>query len=446
MAQPPARIDPFDPGQDDPARWIGSPLSRDAPRICHLGKFYPPFRGGIERHVQILARAQAALGARVRVVAVNHRGSVVEQRSANSLAIESDGGARVLRVGRLAALSGFDVCPGLTRLIARELRRGVDVLHLHTPNPTMMLAVALLARANAALIITHHNDIVRQRLTRLMLRPAEAWVYARAARIIATTPNYADASTILQQHRDRVEIVPLGTDLAPFLAPSPGARAHADRLRRDLGDAPLWLAVGRLRYYKGLHIAIRALAETPGRLLVIGVGPLEQRLRALAVELGVADRVIWWGEATDDEVAGSYRAASALWFPSCERAEGFGLVQVEAMASACPVINSDVPGCGVAWVSRHEQTGLTVPVADAPAFAHAARRLLEEPGLRDRLAAAARDRAVLEFDQAVMARATLAVYHRALGWPTATDPDSGLRISDPGEENGEGPRPTAESE
>lgn len=425
----------------------GPALSRDAPRICHLGKYYPPFRGGIERHVQVLARAQAALGARVRVIAVNHRGPNGPGRSAIRPTVEADGGARVLRAGRIGGLPGFDVCPGLTRMIARELRRGVDVLHLHTPNPTMMLSLAALGRRRpSALVITHHNDIVRQRLTRLLLQPATAWSYARADRIIATTTTYAESSTILRRHRARVEVVPLGTDLAPFLAPSAGALAHADRLRRDLGDRPLWLAVGRLRYYKGLHIAIRALADAPGRLLVIGQGPLERRLRALAVELGVADRVIWWGEATDEEVAGSYRAASALWFPSCERAEGFGLVQVEAMASACPVINSDVPGCGVAWVSQHEQTGLTVPVADASAFARAARRLLEEPGLRDRLAAEARARAVRDFDPMVMARATLAVYHRALGWPVPADMDSGLRIGTPGEQNGGDPRPEPEGE
>ena len=72
-------------------------------------------------------------------------------------------------------------------------------------------------------------------------------------------------------------------------------------------------------------------------------------------------------------------------------------MQVEAMASGCPVINTAIPHSGVPWVSRHEETGLTVPVDDPVAFAAAARRLLEEPGLRDRLAAGARARAISEF-------------------------------------------------
>jgi rhamnosyl/mannosyltransferase len=89
-------------------------------------------------------------------------------------------------------------------------------------------------------------------------------------------------------------------------------------------------------------------------------------------------------------------------------------VQVEAMASGCPVINTAIPGSGVAWVSRHGESGLTVPVNDPPALAAAARRLLDEPGLRDRMARGGRDRARRDFDHRVMAERSLDVYHQVL--------------------------------
>jgi rhamnosyl/mannosyltransferase len=124
--------------------------------------------------------------------------------------------------------------------------------------------------------------------------------------------------------------------------------------------------------------------------------------------------VAWLGHVTPDELAGAYQAAAALWFPSNARSEGFGLVQVEAMASGCPVINTAVPDSGVSWVSRNEVTGLTVPINDAPALAAATRRLLDEPGLRDRLAAGARRRAADEFGAEVMAERSLEIYRTVL--------------------------------
>jgi rhamnosyl/mannosyltransferase len=110
-----------------------------------------------------------------------------------------------------------------------------------------------------------------------------------------------------------------------------------------------------------------------------------------------------------------YHAADAFWFPSNARSEAFGLVQVEAMASGCPVINTAIPDSGVSWVCPHEEGGLTVPMDDPVALAAAANRLLTEPGLRERLAEGARRRAVQEFDHRTMAERSIAIYRHVLG-------------------------------
>ena len=85
------------------------------------------------------------------------------------------------------------------------------------------------------------------------------------------------------------------------------------------------------------------------------------------------------------------------------------------MACGLPVINAAIPHSGVAWVGLDGVTALTVPVDDPAALAAAANRLLDEPGLRDRLGAAGRERAIREFDHRVMARRSLAIYGRVLG-------------------------------
>jgi rhamnosyl/mannosyltransferase len=152
-----------------------------------------------------------------------------------------------------------------------------------------------------------------------------------------------------------------------------------------------------------------------GRLVLIGDGPEQPALRAEAKRLGVEDRVVFTGSLPHYlDLVPYYLAADAFWFPSNARSEAFGLVQVEAMASGCPVINTRIPHSGVAWVSLHEETGLTVPVDDPPALAAAANRLLTEPGLRDRLASAALRRAVQEFDHRVMAERSLSLYSHVL--------------------------------
>jgi rhamnosyl/mannosyltransferase len=276
----------------------------------------------------------------------------------------------------------------------------------------MMLALLASPRVRP-LIVTHHSDIVRQRVLKYLVRPVEAAIYRRAARLLVDSPPYVNGSDSLRPFRDKVEALPLGIDLAPYRQPSAAALRHGEELRKR-HPGPLWLAVGRLVYYKGLDVALRALRDVPGTLHIVGTGPMGERWRALAGELGVADRVVWRGRSPDDELTGAYHAATALWFPSNARSEGFGLVQVEAMASGCPVINTAVPDSGVSWVSRHEETGLTVPVNDPAALAAAARRLLDEPGLRERLAAEAVRQAVDRFDHRVMAGRSLDIYRAVI--------------------------------
>src|SRR5437870_1096887 len=136
-------------------------------RVCHLGKYYPPDRGGMESHVQTLARAQASLGASVQVLCVNHQpGPTLE---------EQDGPVAILRLERTAHALKLDFCP---ELVAELSQMDADILHLHVPNPTMILAL-LLARPRAPLVVTYHSDHVRQRVRGILFRRLEHRLYRR---------------------------------------------------------------------------------------------------------------------------------------------------------------------------------------------------------------------------------------------------------------------------
>src|SRR5439155_7150001 len=280
--------------------------------------YYPPASGGIETHVQTLARAQTTLGADVRVICVNHADASgtdsTWKRFGRTLTVgDHDGPVQVSRVGRWATLARLDVCPRLASVLRRLMDDPPHILHLHTPNPTMLLALAWFCPA-VPLVITHHSDIVKQRFLHYPFSVFERLAYRRAARILATSPAYAAGSSVLTAFSEKVRSLPLGLNLDPYLHPSPAACECAEQLRQKY-PGPLWLVAGRLTYYKAIHLALEALVHTPGTLAIIGVGPLAQKLRERAAQLGVADRVAWMGYVSPDELAGAYLAASALWFP-----------------------------------------------------------------------------------------------------------------------------------
>lgn len=370
-------------------------------RVCHLGKFYPPSRGGIETHVHTLLHAQVRQGLAPRLICMQHE--------AGPTVHENDGPIPITRVGRRGTFAKLDYCPGLVTLL-REVQ--ADLFHMQVPNPTMILGF-LMAKLRAPLVVTYQSDHVRQRIRGLLFRPIENRLFRKTDAIIASSPAYAGGSSLLQAYHARVHVVPLGLDLHPYLQPSEWAQQRARAIQTEY-PGPIWMSLGRLVYYKGLHVAIAALKQTPGTLLIIGDGPERERLAAQAKAAGVADRVRFLGSLPAEEIAPHYLAATAFWFTSNARSEAFGLVQVEAMAAGCPVINADIPHSGVPWVSRHEESGLTVPIEDPAALAAAAKRMLEEPGLRDRLAAGGRARAQADFDQDVMAARILEIYQSVL--------------------------------
>jgi len=176
-----------------------------------------------------------------------------------------------------------------------------------------------------------------------------------------------------------------------FAAAGPGA--PIDRALHDTpAEAPLLLAMGRLHANKAHDISIRALAQLPGAYLwIAGSGPLEDGLKALALQVGVADRVRFLGWRED--APGLYRTADVCLFPS--RFEPLGNVVIQAWAHGLPIVAA--ASDGPAALIRGEQDGLLTPINDPAALALAARRLILDPGLRRRLAEAGQARIAEEF-------------------------------------------------
>jgi len=188
---------------------------------------------------------------------------------------------------------------------------------------------------------------------------------------------------------DRIRVVPSGVDARVFHPPA-----------REEGSAALRVGcVGRLEAPKGGETLVRAFAEAfPGgkeTLLFAGEGSFRDALRRETEALGLADRCAFLGRLAHEAVSGFLRSVDALAVPTLH-AEPFGLVAVEAAACGRPVVASAIGGLGE--IVRDGETGLLVPPGDVPALARALRRLAVDPGLRQRLGRAARERALAVYD------------------------------------------------
>lgn len=359
--------------------------------VLHLGKFYPPYRGGIESHLHALCR-ELIKSITVNVIVAN------ETRRLRESEIE---GVRVRRLPRLFNLWATPICPTMVREISRN---DADIVHLHLPNP--LAALAYLASGHKGrLVIAWHSDIVRQKTIAKMLRPLDDAILSRASALIASSPNNIDSSPILSRNRDRCRIIPYGIDADAF---RPRDAETAEKIRKRYGPR-IVLAVGRLVYYKGFEYLIRAMARVRGHLLLVGEGPLLQKLEREAFDAGVMDRITFLGRVSQEEVIGYYHAADVFVLPSIARSEAFGIAQLEAMACGKPVVNTRLDS-GVPFVSLDGVTGLTVAPADSDGLAAAINLLLDDPRLRGKYGAAAARRARDEFSVEVMVDRTLELY------------------------------------
>jgi rhamnosyl/mannosyltransferase len=147
--------------------------------------------------------------------------------------------------------------------------------------------------------------------------------------------------------------------------------------------------------------------------VIVGEGPLLPELRAQTERLGLADKVHFRPNLSQEDLAAHYHACDVFVLPSVAITEAFGLVQLEAMACGKPVIATDLP-TGVVYVNRHLETGLIVPPRDPAALAAAISQLLGDPALRRRLGEAARARVMREFTADVYAANVAEVYEEML--------------------------------
>jgi D-inositol-3-phosphate glycosyltransferase len=252
------------------------------------------------------------------------------------------------------------------------------------------------------------NGALGQSLESPARSEVEVRIVGAADRIIASSEHERESLVDLYGARgERVCVVPCGVDLNLFV-PQDQATARA---RLGLaGDVVLF--VGRMDPIKGLDVLLEAFSRLkdrfPATLVVVGGSagePELARCQALAVQLGLADRVQFRGPVPQEELPSYYSAATLLVVPS--HYESFGLAAVEALACGTPVVGSLVGG--LPTVVHDGENGFLVPWRRPVDFAERIEMVLGDPSLRNRLANRARA-SVARFGWAAVADRIGAIY------------------------------------
>jgi glycosyltransferase involved in cell wall biosynthesis len=281
--------------------------------------------------------------------------------------------------------------------------RNFDVIHCGNIRPVgYAVALAHFTRRIPFLLYVNGADLLREMESSnrsIRRRVGGKRIFGAASGIVATSAWVGslaeDAMRDLGiKSPPPVGVFDLGTD-PEFFNPSrdTGLLRSAWRVGKD----PLIVTVARLVPHKGQDVVIRAVAslsaEFPAlRYAIVGVGPDEQRLRELAASVGIADRVIFAGALSDDEVAEAY--ATSTIYAGLSRveegihAEGFGISFLEAAASGLPSVAGD--SGGVRSAVRHGTSGLVLPPTDVGMVAAALRELLADEAKRAQMGRAGR--------------------------------------------------------
>jgi glycosyltransferase involved in cell wall biosynthesis len=383
-------------------------------RILTITHNYPRWDGDrAGAFVARLAAETVALGHSVRVIAphaphaamreTQHGVEIVRARYGPD-ALERVGYTGALRAPlRATMLAPLMLPPFLARLravAAREARDfRPDVVHAHWWMPSGRIA----NRLGLPYIITCHGTDVRM-LEAPFWRKVAAPVFHRAAAVTTASDFLArDVVRFFPAIAEKVSVTSMPMDLEMFAR---GARAEK--------AVPARVSfAGNLIASKGVDVLIEAIAMLHARgvsceLRIIGAGPEEARLRALAAERSISDAVTWSPFVSQHELPEELGASTVTVLVSRGQAEGLGLVLAEALMAGSAVVGTAAGG--IPEVVVDEQTGLIARDGDASDLARQIERLLMDGALRERTVANGQSRVRAQHAPVAAAERVIALY------------------------------------
>ena len=343
--------------------------------VLHVYRtFFPDTQGGLEEVIRQICLNTTSV--ETRVFCLSHQISKPDVVNVDGISVYR------VPVTFEVASCGF-AFKGLS--VFKELLSWADIVNYHFPWPFGDM-LYLLYGANKKTVVSYQSDIIRQKWLLKLYRPLKHAFLSRADKIVATSPNYFKTSSVLQKYQDKVEIIPIGLDENNY------PRVIEDRQHywREEINAPFFLFVGVLRYYKGLHVVIDAAKGADYKVVVVGSGPVEAELKQQAKQQGI-DNIVFLGYLGDEDKVALISLCRAIVFPSYLRSEAFGVTLLEGAMHSKPLISVEI-GSGMSYINIDNETGLKVLPGCAKAFRIAMDRLYDDEAYALKLGLAARQR------------------------------------------------------
>lgn len=256
-----------------------------------------------------------------------------------------------------------------------------DIVHVHTPNPLACLAL-LFNPFSKKVIITHHADTIKKGILGFITKPITNKMYEKADCIVATSVNYFNSSCELNNYKNKTQIIPIGI-----------ANNKFDNLVRKLKKPYKVLSVGRFVEYKGFEYLLEAISRLDEfELDLVGEGHLLNVLR----EKYACSRIRFHGNVSEEKKMQLYAEASIFCLPSINRAEAYGVVILEAMQAALPLVTTDI-GTGTSYLNIDKLTGFVISPRNVQQIIDALKKIVATESQYESYAKSSRERYINNF-------------------------------------------------
>jgi len=342
-------------------------------KIAHIICAFHPYSGGMGNVCFEQAKGLVKLGHEVVVF--------TPQYKKNTPLIEYYRGFKVQRLKPFFKFGNAAFLPTLSKKL-----KEFDIIHLHWPFAGAGELITLNKSLSPKLIVQYHMDLIDNKIRGFIFSLYNILfnkIFIKSGqKILVSSLSYLKVSRIkkyYQEFKDKFVISPFGVEQNRFFPKDKNKKLLLKHGIKDNGKVILFVGgLDRAHYFKGVEVLIKAIADkdlisSAIKLIVVGQGGLRKGYEKLAKDLGVSNKVIFVGKVSDKDLPEYYNLCDIFVLPSTSRSEAFGLVSLEAMACAKPIIVSDLPGPN----SLVEENGLIVKPGDIGDLARKIRKLIE---------------------------------------------------------------------